>query len=88
MDLHIYGSRSTPEASLSEQGKPDNAGGPVINTLWYTWKPVYAGGHIVDIWEARHCGRPIAWIYTHMKAGLCQRPHYVYKGRSTKWETP
>ena len=43
MDLHTYGSRSMPEASLSEQGKPDNAGGPVINTLSYTWNLVYAG---------------------------------------------
>ena len=33
MDLHTYGSRSMPEASLCEQGKPDNAGGPVINAL-------------------------------------------------------
>ena len=33
MDLHIYGSRSKPEASLCVQGKPDNAGGPVINAL-------------------------------------------------------
>ena len=51
MDLHTYGSRSMPEASLSEQGKPDNAGGPVINTLSYTWNLVYAG--FFYIWEAR-----------------------------------
>ena len=32
-DLHLHGSRPMPEASLCVQGKPDKAGGPVMNTL-------------------------------------------------------
>ena len=32
-DLHTYGSWSMPEALLCVKGKPDQAGGPVINTL-------------------------------------------------------
>ena len=50
MDLHIYGSRSKPEASLCVEGKPEEAGGPVMNTLQYTWKSVHVGGHTVGLW--------------------------------------
>ena len=49
MDLHTNGSRSMPEAFWGVNGKPDAAGGPVINTLHDSWKPVHAGGHIVHI---------------------------------------
>ena len=31
-DLYLHGSRSMPEALLYVNGKPDRAGGPVINT--------------------------------------------------------
>ena len=67
-------------------GKPDKAGGPVINTLWDTWKPVHAGGHIVYNWEARQRGRPTRRIYIHVEAGLCRRPNCVFKGSPTKRE--
>ena len=43
MDLHTYESRSVPEASLCVQGAIDKVGDPVIDTLKYTWNPVYAG---------------------------------------------
>ena len=51
-DLHRHQRRSRPEASLCVYGKPDRAGGPVINRLQNSWKPVHAGGHIVCKWEA------------------------------------
>ena len=46
-----------PEAILYTTEKPDNAGGPVEGSR-HTWKPVYAGGLIVSIREARQSGRP------------------------------
>ena len=53
MDLHTNGSRSMPEAFWGVNGKPDAAGGPVINARHDSWKPVHAGGHIVYIRESR-----------------------------------
>ena len=69
-----------PEALLCVQGKPDKAGGPVIDTMQDTWRLAQAGGHIVCNWEARQCGRPTRRIHIHTEAGLCRRPYCVYKG--------
>ena len=44
------------QAIVYTTGKSDNAGGPVEGST-YTWKPVYAGGLVVCIREARHSGR-------------------------------
>ena len=85
-DLHTYGSRSMPGAISCVQGKPDRAGGPVINTLYDTWKLVHVGGHIVCNWEARHYGWPTRRIYINVDAGQCRRPCCVYKGSPTNWD--
>ena len=58
MDLHTHGIWCMPEALSCVHGKPDRAGGPVINTRQDTWKPFQAGGHIVYIWDARQNGIP------------------------------
>ena len=57
-DQHVHGSRSMPEASVCVQGKPDKARGLFMNMRQHTWKPFHAGGHIVDVWDARRSGRP------------------------------
>ena len=46
-----------PEAVLYTTGKPDDAGGPPLGSI-YTWKAVYAGGHIVCTREADRAGGP------------------------------
>ena len=66
-------------------GKADTAEGLLMNTLQPTWKPVCAGGYLVDIWEVRHKGRPTSRIYTYMGSGPCQRPHCTQKGSQAKW---
>ena len=59
-----------PEALFCEQGKSDKAAGPMINILQDTWKPVYAGSHLVYNQEARQRRRPVTWIYICMEVGL------------------
>ena len=86
MDIHTNGNRSMPEALLCVYGKPDRAGGQVINTGKDTWRPVHAGGHIVYNWEARQRGRPTTRIYIDIKGGLGRRPHCVYMGSPTERE--
>ena len=58
----------------------------MIITCYDTWKPVYAGGHSVNYWEARQCGRPMSSIYVHVEAGLSRRPCGVYMGSPTERE--
>ena len=53
----IHGSRSMPEAIWYTSGKPNNAGGRPPGYT-HTWKPVYAGGLMMRIREARQSGRP------------------------------
>ena len=60
--------------------RPDEAGGPALCVLGYTWKPVYAGGHRVYVWETRHHGRPSSGIYRHLEAGPRRRPGAAVKG--------
>ena len=53
----IHGSPSMPEAIWYTSGKPNNAGGRPPGYT-HTWKPVYAGGLMMRIREARQSGRP------------------------------
>ena len=85
-DLHTHGSRSMLEALLCVEGKPDEAGGPVMNTLEDTWKLAHPGGHVVYNWEARQRGKPTTRIDVHTEAGLRRRPDCRSKGSPTKWE--
>ena len=55
-------------------GKPGKEGGP-LQGCTYTRKPVYAGGRVVCIREARQGGRPgDKFTIVYMEAGLCRRP--------------
>ena len=65
-----HGGRSMPEAVLYTTGKPDDAGGPPLGSI-YTWKPVYAGGHIVCTREARQSGRPGDKIHSKIHGRRC-----------------
>ena len=38
----------------------------------------------VDIWEARHRGRPTTRIHTYMEAGLCRRASLCVQGKPDK----
>ena len=62
----IFGSETRPSNDVPPQ---------------YIWKPVPAGDNIVDIWEARHCGRPIAWICTHLEAGRMPEASLCEQGK-------
>ena len=86
MDQHIHRCWSKPEASLRVQGKPDKAGGLVMNTQSHPRKPVSSGGHDADIEEVRHGGRPTLSTYTCMEVGLSRRPRCVCKERPAKRE--
>ena len=67
-------------------GKPDNAGGP-LERFTYTWKPVYVGGLIVSIREARQSGRPgDKYTVRYMEDGPCRRPHCIQLGSPTMRE--
>ena len=67
-------------------GKPDNAGGP-LERFTYTWKPVYAGGLIVTIREARQSGRPgDKYTVKYMEAGPGRRPYDIQLGNPRMWE--
>ena len=74
------------EALLCVEGKPDEAGGPVMNTLEDTWKLAHPGGHVVYNWEARQRGRPTAKIDVYMEADLHRKPFCVYAGSLTQRE--
>ena len=75
-----------PEAVLYTTGKPDDAGGPPLGSI-YTWKPVYAGGLTVCIWEARQSGRPgDKYTVRYMEAGPCRRPYSIHLGSPTMRE--
>ena len=55
---HRRESRCMPEVFLSVSGKPDEAQGPVEATNRNAWKPVYARGHTVVMWEPWQAGVP------------------------------
>ena len=64
-------------------GKPGKAGGP-LQGCTYTRKPVYAGGLVVCIREARQGGRPgDKCNIVYMEAGLCRRPYCKHLGSPT-----
>ena len=56
-DRHAHGNQSLQVAFLSEGGRSDQAGGPLIHLRQDTWKPIQAGGQMVCRREAQ-CGRP------------------------------
>ena len=73
-----------PEAKLYIYGKPDTAGCPQQGST-KTRKPVYAGGLIVCIREARQGGRPgDEYTITYMEVGLCRWPHCIQLGKPGK----
>ena len=64
-------------------GKPGKEGGP-LQGCTYTRKPVYAGGLVVCIREARQGGRPgDKCNIVYMEAGLCRRPYCKHLGSPT-----
>ena len=77
-----------PEALLRVEGKPDEAGGLVINAVQDMGKPVHAGSHVVYNWEARPCGRRSTRIDVHMDAGLRRRRDWRLKGKPEKAGRP
>ena len=75
-----------PEAVLYTTGKPGNAGGPLERSTC-TWKPVYAGGLIECIREARQSGRPgDKYTVKYVEAGAGHWPYDIQMGSPTMRE--
>ena len=69
-----------------QKWKPGTAGGALEGST-YIWKPVYAGGLTVCVWEARQSGRPAdKYMVRCLEAGPSRRPKMYIAGKPDKTE--
>ena len=78
-------SLSMQEALLSIR-EARQSGRPYDKDTVIRWKPVQAGGHIENNWEARQCGRPTSRIYMDMDTAKLHTKTFVTT--PTRFHTP